>query len=147
MDKNKFKYKNKIREQFSKKNKLFSDSPNITNKDDNNRVANEGSEATLRCRSQSNPESTTSWFDPHGQKLINGEGKVSIVYRTLSGNDVIGITTESELRISNVQPFADYGNYICRVVNAEGEDSFAVNLNGTSKFFLVDMNFTNFSQN
>ena len=121
---------------------LFSDSNNITNKDERTKRVDAGESVTMDCIADGLPRPFFSWSDPNGNAIPSDGDRITILEEIMSYDGVHGTEIKSNLTITNVKT-SDYGDYTCVASNSIGQpDMLTVNLNGTSKYFQVYVIYT-----
>ncbi|XP_064595394.1 nephrin-like isoform X2 [Liolophura sinensis] len=91
-------------------------------------ASDKGATGRLLCKAQGAPNITFTWMK--GEEVINTAGpKYGVESKP---QEMYSIDYENVLLVNDVVK-KDYGTYTCKATNDEGEDSFDIILDGTSK--------------
>ncbi|XP_063960329.1 nephrin-like [Lytechinus pictus] len=103
--------------------------PTIVSNDNFRETADEGQNATLTCVMKANPSPVVNWerLGNHSAQLFDG----TLVVNNVMNSDYESTVT-STLKIFDVQPVIDHGNYRCTAFNVVGRVEAVINLNATS---------------
>ncbi|XP_063960258.1 cell adhesion molecule DSCAM-like [Lytechinus pictus] len=104
--------------------------PTFLSNDNLRETADEGQNATLTCVIKANPSPVVNWerLGNHSAQLFD---RTLVVNNEMKYSDYESTVT-STLKIFDVQPDIDHGNYRCTAVNVVGRVEAVINLNATS---------------